>query len=157
MRILLDTNVWLDNYLPEREGHRIIGDLLVACVEGGHEVLYASVSAKDVFYLIARAYKLYARAGGDLREGAAGAANEMAWACIDNMNEIATPVGMDGSDLWIAAKHKRLHADFEDNLVLAAAIRAKADYLVTSDEQLLRKAPVAALHPRDMLRLLAPL
>ena len=154
MRLLFDTNVWLNNYLPDREGHDVAGKLLVACVHGGHDVLYAAVSAKDVFFLIARASKLYTRREGPLSEGDAGAANEIAWACVANMGEIATPVGMDGSDLWIASKYKRLHADFEDDLVLAAAIRAKADYLVTSDERLLRKSPVAALAPGDMLALL---
>ena len=59
-----------------------------------------------------------------------------------------------GSDLWIASKYKKLYADFEDDLVLAAAVRAKANYFVASDERLLRKAPVAALSPIDMLALL---
>ena len=47
-----------------------------------------------------------------------------------------------------------LHADFEDDLVIAAALRAKADYLVTNDEGLLRHCPVAALDARDMVALL---
>ena len=41
--------------------------------------------------------------------------------------------------------------------VVAAARRAKADYLVTNDERLLRHSPVAALSPRDMLALLRSL
>ncbi len=39
----------------------------------------------------------------------------------------------------------------------SAARRAKADYLVTNDERLLRHSPVAALSPRDMLALLRSL
>lgn len=61
------------------------------------------------------------------------------------MDEIATAVGADSSDVWLVRKYQRIHADFEDCMVLAAAQRAKADYLVTSDEALLRHAPVAAL------------
>ncbi len=38
-------------------------------------------------------------------------------------------------------------------MVLAAAQRAKADYLVTNDEALLRHAPVAALLVEDFLAL----
>ena len=44
--------------------------------------------------------------------------------------------------------------DFEDNFILAAAERAKVDFLVTSDQSLLRKATVAALSPQDMLAVL---
>lgn len=47
--------------------------------------------------------------------------------------------------VWLARKHLRISEDFEDCLVLAAAQRAKADLLVTSDEVLLRHAPVVAL------------
>ena len=39
-------------------------------------------------------------------------------------------------------------------MVLAAAERAKVDYLVTSDKQLIQKATVAALTPQDMLSVL---
>ena len=47
-----------------------------------------------------------------------------------------------------------LHADFEDDLIIAAALRAEADYLVTNNEGLLRHCPVAALDARDMVALL---
>ena len=154
MRILLDTNAWLDNYLPGRANHAMVGDLLYRALRTGHDVLFAAVSAKDIFYIISRTFKVEARGEGGLTDSSAGAINEIAWACVANMSEIATPVGMDGSDLWIASKYKRLHADFEDDLVIAAALRAQVDYLVTSDEQLLRRSPVAALCPQDMLRLL---
>ena len=44
--------------------------------------------------------------------------------------------------------------DFEDDLLLAAAARVDADYVVTSDRALLRHAPVACLDPADMRALL---
>ena len=67
--------------------------------------------------------------------------------------EFATAVGADSSDVWLARKYQRIHADFEDCMVLAAAQRSKADFLVTSDEVLLRHAPVAALSVEDFLAL----
>ena len=85
------------------------------------------------------------------------ASKETAWACVENMERNATAVGLDASDVWLAHKFKPVHDDFEDNLVVAAARRAKADYLVTNDERLLRHSPVAALSPRDMLALLRSL
>lgn len=57
------------------------------------------------------------------------------------------------TNVWFARKYKCVHEDFEDCLVLAAAQRAKADFLVTSDEALLRHAPVTALSVDDLLAL----
>ena len=44
---------------------------------------------------------------------------------------------------------------FEDCFIMAAAGRAQADYIVTSDHGLIGKSTVAALTPDDMLALLA--
>lgn len=57
------------------------------------------------------------------------------------------------TNVWLARKYQRINEDFEDCLVLAAAQRAKADFLVTSDEALLRHAPVTALSVDDLLAL----
>lgn len=155
MRLLIDTNVWLDNYIPERANFDLVGRLFTEALRQEHDLLYAVQTAKDVFFLINHAYKQQARANGGCSEDDALAINEIAWACVANMGELATAVGADASDIWIAQKYKRLHHDFEDDLVIAAALRAKADYLVTLDEKLVKKAPVAALTPADMLELLA--
>ena len=50
--------------------------------------------------------------------------------------------------------HRRGRGRIEDNLVVAAAQRADATYLVTNDEALIKHAPVAALAPADALALL---
>ena len=63
-------------------------------------------------------------------------------------------VTADASDVWLARTHRQVHADFEDNLVVAAAQRAKADFLITNDEQLLKHAPVAALSVADAIKVL---
>jgi len=154
MRILVDTNVWVDNYVPDRPRHQTVGDLLSAAIVQGHDLLFSALSAKDVFYLVSHAYKETARLGGSLMESQAGAINEVAWACVENMGRLATAVGVDVSDLWLAQKNKPVHSDFEDDLILAASVRAKVDYLVTSDKQLAGKAPVTALSPEEMVGVL---
>ncbi len=151
-RVLLDTHVWLDAFDGARPRSRTANELLNACVRKGIELLYAVGTAKDVYYLVGASLKRQARAMGEtLSEGQARAASTYAAACVANMDEIATAVGADSSDVWLARKYQRIHADFEDCLVLAAAQRAKADFLVTSDEALLRHAPVAALSVDDFL------
>lgn len=152
---LLDTNVWLDYYLGFRGGHERARRLVEVVVGHNDTLAYCMTSLKDVFYIVASAFKGIARreSGGDLSEGAAAAAVATAWACVDNMQEIGCAVPLDLSDAWIAGKQRPVHADFEDDLIIAAAMRARADCLVTNDERLLRHCPVAALDVADALSL----
>ena len=86
--------------------------------------------------------------------GAVAAANAAAWGCANAMREMACAAPLDHTDVWMASRQRVLHADLEDDLIIAAALRAKADYLVTNDEGLLRHCPVATLDARDMVALL---
>ena len=88
-------------------------------------------------------------------ERSAQAISAYASSCVDTMCDIATTVGMDVSDIRIARVHQKLHADYEDTLVYAAAQRSKADLLVSSDKDMVRHAPVPALILEDVLTLLA--
>lgn len=156
-RILFDTNVWIDVYDGARRGSSVANRLVDQCESKGVEILYAAVSIKDVYYLLGVGIKRQLRArgaGGDLDDAAFKAVEEYAGACIANMDEVGTAVGMDASDVWLARKYQRIHADFEDDLVLAAAQRAQVDYVVTNDAEMIKHAPVAALTPEDMLALM---
>lgn len=156
--LVIDTCVWVDNYLGTRPGSGEARSLLDAAIRLDIDLLYAITSAKDVYYLVAQVLKReQTREGVPLTPSLVAANKETAWACVENMERNATAVGLDASDVWLAHKFKPVHDDFEDNLVVAAARRAKADYLVTNDERLLRHSPVAALSPRDMLALLRSL
>ena len=123
--------------------------------EHGYPLLYPTAIVKDVFYLTANAFKRdMCNENGRLTERDAAAATEIAWGCVGNMREQATAVGSDESDLWTACGLCNLHNDLEDNLIVAAAQRSNATYLITSDELLIKHAPVAALTPSDALTLL---
>lgn len=153
--LLVDTNVWLDCYLPNRAGHDDAMSLLSLAIEQECPLLYPYTILKDVFYLTANAFKHDIRTRkGSLAPGDAAVANETAWGFINNMREHATAVGADESDLWTACNLRSVHNDLEDNLIVAAAQRANAAYLVTNDEALIKHAPVAALAPVDALALL---
>jgi hypothetical protein len=73
---------------------------------------------------------------------------------LEHLMQLAEFIGADYSDAWVAAKYRKLHRDYEDNLVVAATLRAKADYLVTSDERLLKHVPVPAPSPSDALEVI---
>ncbi|MDO4532294.1 MAG: PIN domain-containing protein [Coriobacteriia bacterium] len=149
--MVVDTNVWLDNYLHNRDGYEAARNFFNLLSSLDIRPLYSAATLKDVFYIIASSLKTEIhREGSTLTKGDTLAIREIAWACVENMRELGTAVCVDEADLWLACKYRRLHGDLEDNLVLAAAERVHADYLVTSDAQLIRKSTVAAFTPADM-------
>ena len=156
--LLLDTNVWLSYYLGSREDSDLAKQLLNLAVENDAQLAYAVTTAKDLFFLLAadckRAYKTE---HGQLTEAAAAAANELAWGCVRHLSELAIAVPCDHTDVWMAQKQRRLHGDFGDGLVVAAAMRVKADLLVTADKALLLHAPVAAVDVADAIKYLEDL
>ncbi len=150
--IVIDTNVWLDNYIPHRAGHADAQRLLACARSCDVQLLYAVESVKDVFYVIAADFKATVRAqAGHVGDAEEAVAQQLAWSCVENMRTLANAIGADESDVWLAAKYRSLHGDLEDNLVLAATKRAGADYLVTGDRAFIEKATVPALTPRDWL------
>lgn len=156
LSLLLDTNVWMDHYLARPQSDNPATNLLMRAASCEHvNLLYAPTTAKDVFFLLERTLKAMARhESAALPEGAAEAAREAAWACVDNMSELAVAAPIDESELWIARKFRRDHGDFEDNLIIAAGERANADYIVTSDRQLLAHLPAIAITPQRACELI---
>ena len=155
LTLMLDTNVWLGAFIASRPDSGVARDLLDAAYMHGATLAYASGSLRDVFFHVGAAFKRQAREDkGSLSEGDAAAINEIAWACAESMREMGTAVPADESDLRLAMKYRRLHSDLEDDMLIASAQRAKADYLVTSDKALIAHAPIAALSPADMIAVL---
>lgn len=153
--LLLDTNIWLDYFLGWRDMSPTSRRLVELALNQDCTLAYAVSSAKDVFYIVTSEHKRLERAAeGSLGKGAVAAANAAAWGCVNALQEMACAVPLDHTDVWMASKQRVLHADFEDDLIIVAALRAKADYLVTNNEGLLRHCPVAALDARDMVALL---
>lgn len=155
IKLLLDTNVWIDTFVATRPRHASACRLLDLALEKEVTLLYTPTSMKDVHYLVAAELKQGMRASNIAPSTADyEIIANTAWEHVDNMSKIGTAVGCDESDLWLARKYQGIHPDLEDNLIIAAAQRANADYLVTSDEKLILHSPVAALSPTDALALL---
>lgn len=82
-RLLVDTNVWLDYYL--QEGAFDEAKRLVELAEAGKiDLLYATTTAKDVFYILPR--RLARRNANGINVSFAPAS----WACIEHMMQVAT-------------------------------------------------------------------
>lgn len=153
--VLVDTNVWVSHYLGYRSNHDEARAFITAAGKRG-VTLYSPVHCvKDLYYLIAADLKNFARESGRLDDNAVSAAQEAAWSCVRNLTEIAVVVGADLADVVEARALRAVHPDFEDDLLVSAAHRCSADYLVTFDRKLRTHCPVAALTPAEATTLLA--
>ena len=152
MRVLVDTNVWLDQFLPGRPHAKESRRFVDRAVEADVDLAYAAGSLKDVFHLVDHETKRLVREErGALSQSDASAAQEYAWGCIEAIQDLASPVGMDLIDIRKASIWRRPNADFEDNLVRAAAERLEADLVVTWDKGMLAKSFVPTVTPADAL------
>lgn len=149
--LLVDTNVWLDaEYGDGKPG--VASDLLKAARKAGVRLGIASHSLKDIFYLVQRRIKIENQIMGKIPPEHCGkAARIAAWSIVEKLIGSVEVVGSDYSDAYLASKHRAIHDDYEDDLVIAAAMRMNADLLVTSDQALLKHSPVAALSPEDAI------
>lgn len=148
--IVVDTNVWLDVYLPERPHKTESLRFIEEAAGNGVSLAYPVHIVKDVFYMVDAELKRMARRdAGEPSQGDSVAIRRMAWACVDNMRELATSVGCNEGDVWLASKWRSVNGDLEDNLVRTAVERSKADLLVTWDKGLLAKAFVPTVTPAD--------
>lgn len=157
LRLLVDCNVWIDSYLAPHTRHQESFTFVNEALESNATLLYGASKLETLFYVLNAEAKRVARLqNGVLTEQDAQCAREYAWGCINNLCDIATAVSIDQGDLWLARKYRVYHPDLEDNVLLAAAQRSQADYLVTWDEKLLRNAAalVRAVTPTTMLTVL---
>lgn len=153
--LLLDSNVWLDYFLPFREGHDKACDLVNSAIDRNVALFYSITQMPTVHYLLRLLMKRdLQQTQNQLSEKTALAIRELVWGCLQNLRELATAIGADDSDLWVAEKLHRFHDDYEDNLIEAAAIRANASYLVTNDKAFRENATVATVSVHSALLLL---
>lgn len=152
--ILVDTNVWLDVYIPGRPGAQAANELIEEASRQGAHLVFPSHACLDVFCRVSFEHKRWVRESSELTEAWAVAIKRYAWDCVNDLRKIATAVPVDSSDLYLACKHRDAHDDLEDDLVLAACQRAHANYLVTNDRKLLRHSPVETKTPSAMVGLL---
>lgn len=150
--LLLDTNIWVSHYLSARCYSENCRSLITEAVKRNVPLVYAVHTSKDFFFVFSKFLKAEYRQmhGGELHESAANAINEMAWSCLENMKDLAVCVGADQTDVWLAMKHKAIHSDYEDDLVIAAAMRSGAT-LITDDDSLRNHCPVACLSSAEAL------
>ncbi len=153
--VLVDSCVWVDSYLGDHPKHDESLAFLREAWDKDVTLLYGASKLESMFYVLAAEMKRIIRAEkGALSDADALAARAFAWGCVENIRELATSVGLNEGDLWLASKYRSVSPDLEDNVLLAAAKRVNADYLVTWDAALLRTPVVRTATPSEMREVL---
>lgn len=157
LKLLLDTNVWLDYFLARTPGHRAAAELLELVDSSERVVLYtSSLSIKDLAYLLERDMKVKVReAGAPMTERVSAAARETAWGCARLVLEQSLIVPVGHPEVLQAFTLRSAHDDLEDDLLLGSAYRADVDYIVTYDALLARRSPVPCVDVAGALELLS--
>lgn len=146
LKLVVDVNVWLDYYLDRGSRHEAAGKVVEAAA-GERAALYVTDGIlKDFFFLFQQTLKeMYRSAGLAIDADLSASIEQTAWACLRNIMHLALVVPLGAGEVWEAFALRPQHGDFEDNLVVAAAKRVEADYIVTADRQLGRRSPVPCL------------
>ena len=55
--VLLDTNVWLDDFIPSRARHDVVRKMIDRLIRSDVTLLFAMTSTKDVYYALASYFK----------------------------------------------------------------------------------------------------
>ena len=156
LKLLVDTNVWLDHFLDRSSMHDLARAVVVEASRRDVALCCTVHSVKDCYFLLNAELKHIEQAeNGAVSQSAASAIREVAWSGVQALRKLAYVVPADDSDIIEAAIMRANHPDFEDNLVLAAAARAQADYVVTSDAALLAHCPERCIPPDRALELIA--
>ena len=146
--LLLDTNVWFEYEMgdaPERKS----SELVLWAITHDTRLGIAAHSLKDLFCLIERDLKR--RSVNDSPASSGPAARAAAWGALTALRDNVEIIGSDFMDAYLGMKYRGLHDYYEDNLVIAACERMKADVLVTNDQKLIKHAPVLAKTPAETL------
>lgn len=152
LSFLLDSNVWLDFFLARNARTQTIKTLLLECKKRDIQLVTSLTSLKDVFYLIGAELKRAQRKQyGKLSASMAAAAMDTAWACVSFIRKESFVLPQTESDVLEAFVLRPSHPDLEDNLLIAAATRAQIDYVITSDNQLLKRQLCPCMTPQETL------
>lgn len=159
VKILVDTNIWLDYFLARGTHHDAVSTFMAKAYQREDTALYVpSLSLKDLAYQLASLMKLDARrAGKEVTPEIAAAAREVSWGCVRNVLEKALVAPIGRTEALGAFTYKRIHDDFEDDLVLASLDAAGCQLLMTHDAALRRHMGNLCLTAEEGLELLAEL
>lgn len=133
MKVLVDTNVWLD-ILTDREPFCRDSKVAVGiCINEGIDLSVVGTSLKDVFFLIDRA-----------------CGHDRAYEAIELILDIADVALVDKFICKDALDRER--PDYEDGIIASAALADKVDVILTRDEKAFIDLGILRFAPTDFIK-----
>ena len=132
MRILVDTNVFLD-FLLERENFQIVSDFFTLSNKFRNTIYVTSISVRDIGYVVHKVFHSEEKA------------REMQHQVYSLCTKIIDITGDDTINSIFDAQN-----DFEDSLIKEAAEREMVDLIVTYNVKDFRKLGFPALTPKEI-------
>lgn len=133
MKVLFDTNVWLDIILGREGFVEVSLTALYDCIDEGDDLCVVATSLKDVFFLV---------------EGLKGA--DTAYEAVERMMQLARLVAVDDAVCQRALPLER--PDFEDGIIAAAAEVEQIECIVTRDEKAFHDLGIHRVSPVEFIK-----
>lgn len=148
---LVDTNIWLDMLLGRANAESSSALIVRANARDDFMAVTAS-QLKDIFYVVGQELKRQTRREeGNVSPSHASAINEIAWSCLSYVQKQAMVIDEGLSEHCEASMLRNQCSDYKDAMLMACAKRAKMDFIVTNDKQLLAQSAVRAITPAEYL------
>ncbi|MCL2294114.1 MAG: PIN domain-containing protein [Spirochaetes bacterium] len=134
MKVLLDTNILLD-IVEKREPHFSDSyQIFMKSAKREIEAIIGASSITDIYYVTHKNCKDAKQALG----------------FISDMLKIVSPVDTKATDIFEAIRLD--FPDFEDAVIVATAVREKADSIISRNTDDFMNSPVPAISPKDFLK-----
>lgn len=133
MKVLFDTNVWLDIILGREGFWEASLTALYDCIDENDDLCMVATSLKDVFFLVER-----------LR----GA--DVAYESVERMLGLARPIAVDEAVCRRALPLER--PDYEDGIIAAAAEIEQIECIVTRDDGAFRDLGIHRVTPLEFIK-----
>lgn len=133
MKVLFDTNVWLDIILSREGFWEASLTALYDCIDEDDDLCVIATSLKDVFFLVEQ-----------LKDA------NVAYESVERMLELARPIAVDEAVCRRALPLER--PDYEDGIVAAAAEVEQVECVVTRDDSAFRNLGVHRVSPLEFIK-----
>lgn len=133
MKVLFDTNVWLDIILSREGFWEASLTALYDCIDEDDDLCVIATSLKDVFFLVER-----------LKDA------NVAYESVERMLELARPIAVDEAVCRCALPLER--PDYEDGLIAAAAEIEQIECIVTRDDDAFRDLGIHCVSPLEFIK-----
>lgn len=142
-RIMVDTNVLLDHLLQREKRGKMASRIMRLGADRNVTLLCASLSLKDIAYLTGMMLRRRFPHGESEVENFTSRmlASLLPWRCVEETMELCDVVDVDADVCKAALRLQTRHDDFEDDLIVAAAMKSHASCVVTADAELITHFP----------------